>query len=789
MCAMGALQPGLPNPAMIPEGWKLLIVDLKDCFFTIALHDNDKQRFAFTLPAINREGPYQRFEWTVLPQGMRNSPTLCQLYVDAALQSIRRAWPKTIIYHYMDDILLAQEEIFSLQQKNALAAALKQMGLVIAPEKIQETSPWKYLGWKITDSTIQPQKLTIQSNITTLNDAQKLLGDLQWIRPVVGIPNELLNSLRPLLKGTDPAAKVTLSEQQSEILQQIASLITTRVTHRRIPDRPLDFTVLCGPQYLMGAITQQKIKTGEKEMETVVLEWTAPPLQPRRTIQEKIDTLSELIKKGRNRILQIDGVPPSTIWLPIKPGDLEWYIQNSEKLQAALLQDGATIVAKTLQSTILSWMENQAWITQPKRSDSPLADAVTVFTDAGKRSKSAAITWKDEQGWQHQILKGQDNDSLQTLELYAVVWTFIKWKDAPLNVVSDSLYVVGIANRIEDSALRDVKNERLAELLTSLQLAIAQRSKSYAVIHIRSHQWMEGLGEGNARADKLVAAPATEAPLSPFCRAREAHAIFHQNAKGLARAYKLSRADAQAIVKACPICSNYNSGVGLGVGTNPRGLKANEVWQMDVTHVPAFGRLKYLHVTIDTYSHMIWATPQPGEKVRDVRRHLASCFAVMGVPQTIKTDNGPAYVSGPFKRFMELWDIKHITGIPHSPTGQAIVERANGTVKQYLEKFKDIIDVRERVDKTLFVLNHLCVFGEHDEPPAARHYTKSENDNKCAMRVLYRDMKTGQWLGPADVIYVGRGYVCVSSPTGPTWVPSRCVKPAIKKEEDDNDHG
>jgi len=89
MYDMGAVQPGLPNPAMIPEGWHLLIVDLKDCFFTIALHENDKQRFAFTLPAINREGPDQRFEWTVLPQGMRNSPTLCQFCVDDALQPLR----------------------------------------------------------------------------------------------------------------------------------------------------------------------------------------------------------------------------------------------------------------------------------------------------------------------------------------------------------------------------------------------------------------------------------------------------------------------------------------------------------------------------------------------------------------------------------------------------------------------------------------------------------------------------------------------------------------------------
>lgn len=224
----------------------------------------------------------------------------------------------------MDDILLAQKKPFSSQQKNILTVTLKRLGLIIAPEKVQDTSPWKYLGWKITDSLIQPQKLTIQSDIKTLNDVQKLMGDLQWIRPVVGIPNELLNQLRPLLRGTDPATPIKLTEIHRQLLQQLASLITTRVTHRRIPDIPLDLTILCGPQYLMGAITQQKIKAGEKGGETVVLVWIPPPLQPRRTIQEKIVTLAELIRKGRNRILQVDGVAPNAIWLPMKPTDLEW---------------------------------------------------------------------------------------------------------------------------------------------------------------------------------------------------------------------------------------------------------------------------------------------------------------------------------------------------------------------------------------------------------------------------------------------------------------------------------
>ncbi|NXS72192.1 POK18 protein, partial [Pandion haliaetus] len=62
-----------------------------------------------------------------------------------------------------------------------------------------------------------------------------------------------------------------------------------------------------------------------------------------------------------------------------------------------------------------------------------------------------------------------------------------------------------------------------------------------------------------------------------------------------------------------------------------------------------------------------------------VMRHLTSCFAVMGVPAKLKTDNGPAYASKKMHRFCQAWGIQHSTGIPHSPTGQAIVERAHQT--------------------------------------------------------------------------------------------------------------
>ena len=35
---------------------------------------------------------------------------------------------------------------------------------------------------------------------------------------------------------------------------------------------------------------------------------------------------------------------------------------------------------------------------------------------------------------------------------------------------------------------------------------------------------------------------------------------------------------------------------------------------MDVTHVPAFGKLKYVHVSIDTRSGIMYASPMSGEK-------------------------------------------------------------------------------------------------------------------------------------------------------------------------------
>ncbi|NXP43047.1 POK19 protein, partial [Leiothrix lutea] len=57
--------------------------------------------------------------------------------------------------------------------------------------------------------------------------------------------------------------------------------------------------------------------------------------------------------------------------------------------------------------------------------------------------------------------------------------------------------------------------------------------------------------------------------------------------------------------------------------------------------------------------------------------HLIQAFSFMGIPKILKTDNGPADKSKEFRNFLQQWGVRHKTGIPHSPTSQAIVERTH----------------------------------------------------------------------------------------------------------------
>ena len=60
---------------------------------------------------------------------------------------------------------------------------------------------------------------------------------------------------------------------------------------------------------------------------------------------------------------------------------------------------------------------------------------------------------------------------------------------------------------------------------------------------------------------------------------------------------------------------------------------------MYVTHYPAFGNLRYVHIVVDTCSAFVDVVAMAGEKASHVIKAMKSTMLVMGAPWALKTDN------------------------------------------------------------------------------------------------------------------------------------------------------
>ena len=293
--------------------------------------------------------------------------------------------------------------------------------------------------------------------------------------------------------------------------------------------------------------------------------------------------------------------------------------------------------------------------------------------------------------------------------------------EEPFNLFSDSLYVVNAVSNLEVAAAIH-PSSMVAPILVQIQNCILQRRYPFYIGHIRAHSLLPGpLSTMNDIVDRATRQTIMVA-IDPIESAKHFHNLYHVPANTLRLKFHITRNMARDIVKNCQSCVPFHHPPHIGV--NPKGLKPLSLWQMDVTHVPEFGRLKYLHVSVDTCSGIIHATPMTGERVSHAKTHCLEAWAAWGKPHAIKTDNGPAYTSRGFQAFCARLEVSHHLGLPYNPQGQGIVERANRTIKEILQKQKGGIaehaTPRERTSLALFTLNFLNL-NESNTTAADRH--------------------------------------------------------------------
>ncbi|CAM5130592.1 unnamed protein product [Natator depressus] len=772
---MGPLQFGLPNPNLIPQTDQLCVLDLKDCFFTIPLCPQDREKFAFTVPQYNNQQPSQRYQWKVLPQGMQNSPTLCQLFVDRALTPFRARYPMLKVYHYMDDILLSGPQVTE-QQIDSLSQILCQNGLLVAPEKIQRSYPYHYLGHKVLQTYAAPVRpaLTLPQPLTLVK-LQQILGHLNWIRPYFRLPTSMLQPLFELLRGARaPGAVIAITEEHIACIRQINAALSQQFVDRPPEVRPLRLILLATPHTPTAALFVPRTNTAVS-----IIEWLYLSSTPPRNIYPYLDALSDLVRKARHRAVQLTGTDLVDIVFPLSRSEFDSLCHTSLAWQVALCDYVGEISYNPPKDPRLVITQKVPLIVHRLSHSQPIVSAVTLFTDGSPHRGVVTYQSGDPPRWHSRFTLPQR--SAQRSELAAVILAFQLFADCPFNLIVDTHYVYQVIDHLPLALITPQVDADLLRLFLSLQYLISTRNFPYFVAHIRSHTPLPGsLTEGNARADRTLRGQVNSLFSDPI----ESHAFFHQSASVLARQFHIPTDHARSIVRSCPHCAAAAPTFSYAV--NPRGTAANQLWQMDVTQVPQFRPYSCLHVSVDTYSGFLWATPQRGEATAKVIHHLLACFSVMGRPSQIKTDNAPAYCSTALSTFCARWDVRLKHGIPYNSTGQAIVERANRTLKTLLDKqlkqgelrLRTLGDIQQQMHILLFTLNNLTLNADQ-QTPADRHFHKSEVLERP--RVFYRQLPDPQWLGPVPLITWGRGYAAVSLPAGPLWVPARCVRPALKQ--------
>ena len=373
------------------------------------------------------------------------------------------------------------------------------------------------------------------------------------------------------------------------------------------------------------------------------------------------------------------------------------------------------------------------------KASKSIPGTLDIYTDVSKTGVGAYMV-----NSQNPVLFQYDPGTPQLVECKIILEVFKRF-EISFNLVSDSAYVVNAVKALEVAG--PIKSTSpVCAILLELQNLIWNRKSKFFIQHIRAHSTLPGpMTERNALVDASTHMEFIF-HVTPLELAKGFHQLYHVPSATLQQTFDISRALARTVVLQFPQFHHPPH-----VGINPRGLIPLKIWQMDVTHVPAFGKLKYVHVSIDTCSGIMCASPTSGEKTHNVISHCLDAWAAWGKPANLKTDNGPAYTSTSFQVFCETMQVSHTTGLPYNPQGQGIVERAHRTLKELLQKQKEGIAYgrapKEQLSLALFTLIFL-ILNDHGHSAADRHAMTSpviQHDRK------WKDVLTGKWYGPDPV--------------------------------------
>lgn len=142
------------------------------------------------------------------------------------------------------------------------------------------------------------------------------------------------------------------------------------------------------------------------------------------------------------------------------------------------------------------------------------------------------------------------------------------------------------------------------------------------------------------------------------------------------------------ILSTCLTCARTNVGrPGAQHQHLPQPQYPFQSLQIDFTHMPPQGSLKYLLVIVDQFSKWVEAFPTSRETADVVCQILCKeIIQRFGVPTSINSDRGPSFTSEITQKCAKALNINWSLHVPYHPQSSGVVERMNRTIKNKLTK-------------------------------------------------------------------------------------------------------
>ncbi|XP_075785300.1 uncharacterized protein LOC142829503 [Pelodiscus sinensis] len=525
--------PMVPNPhtilTQVPAEAKVFtVLDLKDAFFSIPLHEDSWKLFAFEWEDPDTHHKTQLL-WTVLPQGFGSAPHIFGTALQKDLEDWKRQHPEVALLQYVDDLLIAGPDMQKGKRATvSLLNVLGKKGYKVSQEKAQICQPKvTFLGYEIEKGVRALSKNRIQAiqdmpAPTTPKELWAFLGLTGFCR--MWIPDYYGGKAKPLYESLTKEGltnwKWTRENQHAFELLKAALMQPPALM---IPNghKPYRLYVHENKGIASGVLTQPVGPTWKpvgyysKVLDPVAKGWL--------TCLRAVAATATIVEEAQKIVMGTDMVIHTPHGVPqILEGEGGKFLNPSRqsRYEIFLLSNpGLTFKHTTAlnPATLLPELGppchdclevlSQTVLIRPDLKDDPLENPEEEFFVDGSSSmiKGCAVVTLTETVWKEKLPASW---SAQAAELTALTRALEMGRDKRVNIFTDSRYAFATMHAhgllwkergfITAAGQRIANGPQIVKLLEALRLP-----REVAVVHVKAHGRAadERQKKGNAKAD------------------------------------------------------------------------------------------------------------------------------------------------------------------------------------------------------------------------------------------------------------------------------------------------